>query len=84
MDKTAGTYGLYLQSNFGFVPASGHASGLNSEVAPFNAYEYGQVIRANMKQDDFSHPGTWRVRGTVRKSSANKLLGDFLRFTVLD
>jgi hypothetical protein len=146
--KLAGTYGLYLQSNSGYVPASGHASGLTSETAPFNAYEYGQVIRANMKQDisaftvfeiviqqgssknasqlpnrpkgaiiasgtdvtvgtvdvtigdvlyaaneyleyttkvnDLSHPGTWRVRGTVRKSSANKLLGDFLRFTVLD
>jgi hypothetical protein len=148
--KLAGTYGLYLQSNSGYVPASGHASGLTSETAPFNAYEYGQVIRANMKQDvsaftvfeiviqpeqgssknasqlpnrpkgaiiasgsdvtvgtvdvtigdvlyaaneyleyttkqnDLSHPGTWRVRGTVVKSAANKLLGDFLRFTVLD
>jgi hypothetical protein len=148
--KISGTYGLYLQSNSGYVPASGHASGLTSETAPFNAYEYGQVIRANMKQDvsaftvfeiviqpeqgssknasqlpnrpkgaiiasgadvtvgtvdvtigdvlyaaneyleyttkqnDLSHPGTWRVRGTVVKSAANKLLGDFLRFTVLD
>jgi hypothetical protein len=148
--KLAGTYGLYLQSNSGYVPASGGASGLTSETAPFNAYEYGQVIRANMKQDisaftvfeiviqpeqgssknasqlpnrpkgaiiasgadvtvgtvdvtigdvlyaaneyleyttkpdDLSHPGTWRVRGTVVKSAANKLLGDFLRFTVLD
>jgi hypothetical protein len=148
--KLAGTYGLYLQSNSGYVPASGGASGLTSDTAPFNAYEYGQVIRANMKQDisaftvfeiviqpeqgssknasqlpnrpkgaiiasgsdvtvgtvdvtigdvlyaaneyleyttkinDLSHPGTWRVRGTVVKSAANKLLGDFLRFTVLD
>jgi hypothetical protein len=148
--KISGTYGLYLQSNSGYVPASGHASGLTSETAPFNAYEYGKVIRANMKQDvssftvfeiviqpeqgssknasqlpnrpkgaiiasgtdvtvgtvdvtigdvlyaaneyleyttkpdDLSHPGTWRVRGTVVKSAANKLLGDFLRFTVLD
>jgi hypothetical protein len=148
--KISGTYGLYLQSNSGYVPASGGASGLTSETAPFNAYEYGQVIRANMKQDisaftvfeiviqpekgssknasqlpnrpngaviasgadvtvgtvdvtigdvlyaaneyleyttkinDLSHPGTWRVRGTVVKSAANKLLGDFLRFTVLD
>jgi hypothetical protein len=148
--KISGTYGLYLQSNSGYVPSSGHASGLTSETAPFNAYEYGQIIRANMKQDvsafsvfeiviqpeqgssknasqlpnrpkgaiiasgsdvtvgtvdvtigdvlyaaneyleyttkqnDLSHPGTWRVRGTVVKSAANKLLGDFLRFTVLD
>jgi hypothetical protein len=148
--KISGTYGLYLQSNSGYVPASGGASGLTSETAPFNAYEYGQVIRANMKQDisaftvfeiviqpekgssknasqlpnrpngaiiasgadvtvgtvdvtigdvlyaaneyleyttkinDLSHPGTWRVRGTVVKSASFKMFGDFLRFTVLD
>ena len=120
-------------------------------MASFNKYEYGQVVRANMKQDisastvleiviqpeqgssrnahllnndrpngaviatnpdvtvgtvdvvvgdetylanqyleytikvnDLSRSGIWRLRGTVVISATNKLLGDFVRFTVLD
>ena len=47
-------------------------------------YAANQYLQYTTKPDDLSHPGTWRVRGTVVKSAANKLLGDFLRFTVLD
>tara|TARA_R110000782_G_C14819187_1_gene413727 strand:- start:8381 stop:8740 length:360 start_codon:yes stop_codon:yes gene_type:complete len=47
-------------------------------------YLANQYLEYTTKSGDISKSGVWRVRGTVAVSSTNKILGDFLRFTVLD
>lgn len=43
-----------------------------------------QYLEYTTKPDDISKSGYWRARGTVAVSATNKLLGDFVRFSVLD
>ena len=47
-------------------------------------YSANQYLEYTTKENDLSKAGTWRVRGTAVISSTNKIVGDFVRFTVLD
>jgi hypothetical protein len=47
-------------------------------------YLANQYLEYTIKANDLSRSGIWRLRGTAVISATNKLLGDFVRFTVLD
>ena len=47
-------------------------------------YSANEYLEYTIKANDLSRPGIWRLRGTAVISSTSKLIGDFVRFTVLD
>ena len=47
----------------------------------FLANEY---LEYTIKADDLSKPGIWRVKGAADISATDRVIGDYVRFTVLE
>ena len=47
----------------------------------FLANEY---LEYTIKADDLSKPGIWRVKGSADISATDRVIGDYVRFTVLE
>jgi len=46
-------------------------------------YSANEYLEYTIQADDLSKSGTWRVKGSADISSANRVIGDYKRFTVL-
>lgn len=47
-------------------------------------YLANEYINYTIKKDDLDYAGQWRMRGEATLSATNKVISDYIRFTVLE
>lgn len=79
---------ILLQPKIGdlktFTDADGVSVGSSAVEVDNETFKANEYLEYTLQDGDIDKAGQWRMRGEVQLSASNLLIGDFVKFTVLD